>query len=365
MSVSDDLVTGTAADRPVARTGDTSDASDTSGVSDASDTSEVSDAPDTPDAGVDPESADDSGDGPSRRGRSGRAGRAGRPDPDAQAGRPLGARLRARAASVTVPQALFAAAVLGYVWYFSVRSLNNHHALGTSTYDSALYDQGVWLLSRFEEPFVTLMGRNLFGDHTSFVLLFLVPIYWVFPGAGVLFIAQSVAIGAGAIPVFLYGRKRLGNEWYALFAAFAYLVHPAVGWTNLENFHPDGFLGAFVGFAIYAALERRWRMYAVFVVLSLLVKEDASLVVVPLGVWVALQRDRRRDGLDVRIELVNLERERVGYGEDDRLLDRRIAPARPRGRQDAGRVALEERPDGRAGRRPAPPGRQRGRARAP
>jgi uncharacterized membrane protein len=31
----------------------------------------------------------------------------------------------------------------------------------------------------------------------------------------------------------------------------------------------------------------------VFVVLSLLVKEDASLVIVPLGIWVAIKRDRR------------------------------------------------------------------------
>ena len=68
---------------------------------------------------------------------------------------------------------------------------------------------------------------------------------------------------------------------------------PGGGWTNRENFHPDAFLGVFVGFAIYGALERRWRLYAVFVVLALLVKEDVSLVLVPLGVWVAIKRDRR------------------------------------------------------------------------
>ncbi len=184
-------------------------------------------------------------------------------------------------------------AVAIYTWYYTQRSLNMHHALGTSSYDSALYDQGMWLLSRFEAPFSTLMGRNLFGDHTSFVLLFLVPFYWVFPSSGIMFFAQSLAIGAGAIPVFLAGRRRLGSEWFAVVGAAAYLLHPAVGWTNLENFHPDSFLGLFVGVAIYAALESKWRLYVTFVVLSLLVKEDASLVLVPLGVWVAIKRDRR------------------------------------------------------------------------
>jgi len=193
----------------------------------------------------------------------------------------------------TAPQVFLAGAVLIWTWYFTDRSLNVHHALGTATYDSALYDQGMWLLSRFDAPFVTLMGRNLFGDHTSFVVLFLVPLYWIAPGAWIMFTAQSAAIAAGSIPVFLYGRRRLGSEWLALVGAGAYLLHPAVGWTNLENFHPDAFLGVFVGFAIYGALERRWHLYAVFVVLALLVKEDVSLVIVPLGVWVALRRDRR------------------------------------------------------------------------
>jgi uncharacterized membrane protein len=225
---------------------------------------------------------------------SGTASRVDEPvsDPDASAAAPS-MRWWHRIPAPSAPQVLLGGAVLIWTWYFSVRSLDIHHALGTATYDSALYDQGMWLLSRFDAPFVTLMGRNLFGDHTSFVLLFLVPLYWIAPGAWIMFTAQSAAIAAGAIPVFLYGRRRLGSEWFALVGAGTYLLHPAVGWTNLENFHPDAFLGVFVGFAVYAALERKWRLYAVFVVLSLLVKEDVSLVIVPLGIWVALRRDRR------------------------------------------------------------------------
>ncbi len=193
----------------------------------------------------------------------------------------------------TIPQVLLTCAVVLWTAYFTQRGLDIHHGLGTSSYDSGLYDQGMWLLSRGKAPFVTLMGRNMFGDHTSFVLLFLVPLYWIAPGAWIMFFGQSAAIAAGAIPVFLYGRRRLESEWLALIAAGTYLLHPAVGWANLENFHPDSFLGVFVGVALYAALERKWKLYAAFVVLSLLVKEDVSLVLVPLGIWVAIRRDRR------------------------------------------------------------------------
>ena len=47
-----------------------------------------------------------------------------------------------------------------YTAFFTNRTLDIHHGLGTSSYDSGLYDQGVWLMSRFKAPFVTLMGRN-------------------------------------------------------------------------------------------------------------------------------------------------------------------------------------------------------------
>jgi uncharacterized membrane protein len=184
-------------------------------------------------------------------------------------------------------------AVVWYTAHFARFTLDIHHGMGTSNYDLGLYDQGIWLMSRFKAPFVTLMGRNLMGDHTSFILVFLVPVYWIFPAVGTLLTAQAAAIAAGAIPVFLYAKRRLQSGWMAFLLAMTYLLHPAVTGTNMENFHPDAFLGVLVGFAVYGALERKWKLYAVFVVLALMVKEDVSLVVVPLGVWVGLRRDRR------------------------------------------------------------------------
>lgn len=192
-----------------------------------------------------------------------------------------------------------AAMVVVYTWYWTATTLENHHGLGSAAFDSGLYDQGVWLMSRFEDPFVTLMGRNLMGDHTSFVMVLLVPFYWLFPAAGTMYFAQSLVIGAGSIPVYLYARRRLESESFGVVFAAVYLLHPAVSWTNMEGFHPDAFLGLFLGFALYGALERRWRIYTAAVILALCVKEDVSLVIVPLGIWVALYRDRRKGALTI------------------------------------------------------------------
>lgn len=184
--------------------------------------------------------------------------------------------------------------VASYAVYFSLITTSVHQGFGTSAYDFGLYDQGIWLLSQGRSPFVTLMGRNLFGDHSSFILLFLVPLYWLFSSSSLLFIVQSVALAAGAIPVYAYARKALESDAMGFVMAATFLLHPAVGLTNVENFHPDSFLGLLIGFVLWAALSRRWRWYWVGVCLSLLVKEDVALIIIPIGVWVMLRRDVRR-----------------------------------------------------------------------
>jgi uncharacterized membrane protein len=183
--------------------------------------------------------------------------------------------------------------VLLYALYFSVRTVGVHNGLGTSAYDFGLYDQGIWLMSRGHSPFVTLMGRNLFGDHSSFILVLLIPLYWVFSSTALLFVVQSIVVAIGALPVYWFSRQRLRSEPLAAAMAGVYLLHPSISWTNVENFHPDAALGTFVAFAIWAAYARKWRWYWVAVVLALSVKEDVAFVLAPLGLWVALKADKK------------------------------------------------------------------------
>lgn len=184
------------------------------------------------------------------------------------------------------------------VW-MSWLQVQMHRGLGTFAYDVGLYDQGVWLLSRGEAPFVTLMGRNLFGDHASLILLFLVPLYWIIPGTATLLVVQAMAIAAGAVPLYLFARRALSSERLAVCAAVLWLANPAVNGTGMENFHPDSFLGLFLPLALYALYERKWRLYAVAVFFALLVKEDVLLIMIPLGIFVAFRFDRRKGVLTV------------------------------------------------------------------
>jgi uncharacterized membrane protein len=198
---------------------------------------------------------------------------------------------------------LLVAAMWAYIFLFAKWTVRNHFAYGTAGFDLGIFDQGVWLLSRFKEPFITVMGTHLFGDHTSFILALLVPFYWIWPSANVLLVAQCAALGLAAIPAFLLGRWVLRNEWLALCVAVAYLLQPAVAFTNLEQFHPDSFEVPLVLLALYFMARGRWRLFVGCVIALLLVKEDVALFTLPLGVYVALRHNLRVGALTAGVSL--------------------------------------------------------------
>jgi uncharacterized membrane protein len=190
-------------------------------------------------------------------------------------------------------RAVMVTATVAYIVLFSYWTIRHHEGYGTQAFDFGIYDQGLWLLSRFKSPFVTIMGRQLFGDHTSFILLPLVPVYWVYPSAKVLLFVQAAALGSAAVPTFLLAREKLRDERLAAAMAVVYLLHPSVAFINLEQFHPDVFEVPLLMFALWFMVRKRWLGFLLCVVGALMVKEDVALFTLGLGVYVAFRHDRR------------------------------------------------------------------------
>jgi uncharacterized membrane protein len=183
--------------------------------------------------------------------------------------------------------------ILLYVAWFSHLSLAMYYNRADPPFDLGIFDQGLWLLSHFHAPFVTVMGRDLFGDHTSFILLLVAPFYRLFPEPQGILVLQVIVIASAAIPIFLLAQRLLKSTVLSTVIAATFLLNPAVQQGNMEQFHPEAFEVLCVAWAIYAAYTKKAVLLGVMVVLILMVKEDAAVYVVPLGVWVALRRNLR------------------------------------------------------------------------
>src|SRR3990172_6102589 len=156
---------------------------------------------------------------------------------------------------------LLAVGVCAYIAFYLFWAIRDYDNFGTYGFDFGIHDQAVWLLSRGHTPFVTISGANYFGDHLSWIMFVLVPFYWIVASAKVLLVAQSLALGLAAVPLFLVARLKLRDEWLACGIAWVYFFNPYLGWANTDQFHPDVFEVALVFLAFLFVLRGRWRLF--------------------------------------------------------------------------------------------------------
>jgi uncharacterized membrane protein len=197
------------------------------------------------------------------------------------------------------PRALVAAAVAAYAAGFSALSTLRDRAFETGRFDLGNMVQAVWATAHGHPLRVTdLHGEQIsrLGAHVDPILVLFAPLWWVWPSADSLLVAQAVAIAVGALPVFWLARKHLGSERAAAGFALAYLLLPAVQWLTLNEFHPVALACPLLLYAFWFLDSDRPVPFAVCALLAAATKEEIALVVAGFGLWYALAHRRRVAG---------------------------------------------------------------------
>jgi uncharacterized membrane protein len=213
----------------------------------------------------------------------------------AKVGRVLAAAPRALD-RVSYPTMFLVAFVALYVVVFGALTVRQHRNFASFTFDTGIFDQGIWLLSRFEHPFLTTRGLHYFGNHVNVTTVLLVPFYWLGAGPAFLYTVQTMVMAVGAVPLYLLARDRTKDGWVALGLAASYLLYPALQWNNWWQFHPDKLAIPAVLFAYLFAVRGRWGLYWAAFAFALLTKEDIAMALFALG-FVLLVRGEHRRGL--------------------------------------------------------------------
>ncbi|MBN2057490.1 MAG: DUF2079 domain-containing protein [Candidatus Saganbacteria bacterium] len=188
-------------------------------------------------------------------------------------------------------------AALVYVVVFSAYSIILHENFMTQAFDAGIDDQGIWLLSRFLPPFVTVRGLNLFGDSVTLTHFFFAPLLWLWNSFNMLLIAQTFWLAIGAIPLFFFARERFKNGFLAMSVSFSYLLYPALQNMNLDQFHSEVIAVLFLIMTIYYLLKERYMPYYVFLVLSLVAKDEVALTGLFLGLFLILFKGKFKHGV--------------------------------------------------------------------
>ena len=196
----------------------------------------------------------------------------------------------------TLPQAILIALVILYFVTFERLVWARHVHFNTYDYDLGLNSQASWLLAN-GRGFMTTRGMQVFGHHVSPGYYLFAPAYWLGAGPQFLDIVNTLAVTLGAVPIFALGRHHLKSDWFGLGLAAAYLFHFLPQWLIWETFHPENIAMPVLFAAFFFVTTRRWRWYWVAVVFALLWKEDVSLFVMMLGIFVFFFFNSRRVGV--------------------------------------------------------------------
>ncbi len=140
----------------------------------------------------------------------------------------------------------------------------------------------------------SIRGMNWLGDHVSLILFVVAPLYALLRHPMTLLLLQCVTLALGALPVFALARRELGHDGIALTFAALYLLYPAVGYTNLFEFHPEVLATGTLLATFWALSAGRFSLTMLFAGLSLACREDVALVVMMLGLASLLPGRPRR-----------------------------------------------------------------------
>jgi uncharacterized membrane protein len=181
-------------------------------------------------------------------------------------------------------------AAVTFFGFFAV-SMLRYHTLVIG-FDIAYFRQATWLISRGEDPFLTVRGLHLLADHTYYPVFPISFLTRVLPAVPTLLALQAAGLAAAVLPLYAICRRLAGLGTAASgVVLISYALFPAIQNVNAFEFHPETVLApvALLGAVLYA-FTARWWPYAGCIALALLSREDLVVVVAGLSLLLALER---------------------------------------------------------------------------
>ena len=162
-----------------------------------------------------------------------------------------------------------------------------YKAYAIGTYDFGIFAQMFEYMRQKGTMETTIEKQYLMshlGRHFSLIFYLLYPIYYIFPHPETLLIAQGIMIALPIIPIYLLCKHYdIGN--YNMFAIVViYALYPAVIGGTLYGIHENSFLTFLLLMLIWAVETNRIKSEIIFLILTLMIKEDVVIYIFILGI---------------------------------------------------------------------------------
>gem|GEM_PF-3170269 len=164
-----------------------------------------------------------------------------------------------------------------------------HRVFLTSGFDLGVFDQMFYHMAQGKPPTSTSEGflmNNMLEVHFSPILFLLLPAYKVWPRPETLMILQCLFAAAAIIPLYKIARLFNLNRKTAAALGLIFLLQPGIFGGQTRDFHEVKLLPFFLLWFIYFFERNKERFdfpTVLFLILTLMVKEDAAVYLLAYG----------------------------------------------------------------------------------
>lgn len=197
--------------------------------------------------------------------------------------------------------------VLGAVLYsafFCFYTIQWHHKIRTGNFDLGINNNLMFsgLNGRFLHSTVVFPNdpEKYLANHAKIGAYAFLPVYALFPRPETLLALQSTLLGAGALPLFGFARKRLG-DWMGALVAVAYLCWYPMHAANFNEVNHIPMAAPFILATVWAIDGRHWKSLVLFFLLGTLMREDIPIGMAVIGTFLLLSGHRPLVGLVIAL----------------------------------------------------------------
>jgi len=173
---------------------------------------------------------------------------------------------------------------------FLLLSVFRHMTFNSHAYDMGLYNQAFYKFAHFDFDNTVRKVSNIWGDHFTPIFIPLSFLYWPFPFSTTLIVLQALIVTLGAVPLYLLAKDLLKSRASALMLSTSYLAGIGLASAISFDFHFITISTAFFLLTFYLAHKKQWLWYFISLLLLLGCKEDISIIVIFLGIFMIYYR---------------------------------------------------------------------------
>ena len=176
--------------------------------------------------------------------------------------------------------------------FVSAWTVGRIYSFNTPSYDFGIFSQMFYSMKEIGLPLTTLERDGLlshFAVHVSPIYYLMLPFYILAPYPATLQILQAAVLASAVIPAWKTARHFGLNAPARMLCCALLLLYPAYSGGTSYDLHENCFLMPLLLWLLYSIEKRNLPLIALFSFLTLTVKEDASVYVAVIALWLIIR----------------------------------------------------------------------------